>query len=55
VIRGVTLDGAMTGIEYYILKINVDKLASLEVICYNIKNDKLFTSIWELKLNYFIY
>ncbi len=32
VIRGATLEGAMKGIEYYILKINVDKLASLEVI-----------------------
>jgi SNF family Na+-dependent transporter len=32
IIRGATLDGAMKGIEYYILTINTDKLATLEVL-----------------------
>lgn len=31
IIRGVTLDGAYKGIEYYILKINTEKLKKLEV------------------------
>ena len=31
IIRGATLDGAIKGIEYYILKINTEKLKSLEV------------------------
>ena len=31
IIRGVTLKGAMKGIEFYILKINTDKLMKLEV------------------------
>ncbi|RNA18280.1 Sodium- and chloride-dependent glycine transporter 2 [Brachionus plicatilis] len=30
IIRGVTLEGAMNGIEYFILKINTEKLKSLE-------------------------
>ena len=32
IIRGATLDGAINGIEYYILKINTEKLLTLEVI-----------------------
>lgn len=32
IIRGATLDGAIKGIEYYILKINTEKLKNLEVI-----------------------
>ena len=32
VIRGATLEGSMQGIEYYILNINTEKLASLDVI-----------------------
>lgn len=31
IIRGVTLEGAMNGIEYFILKINTEKLKDLEV------------------------
>jgi SNF family Na+-dependent transporter len=41
IIRGVTLKGAMKGIEFYILKINTDKLMRLEVsffICFDEKN-----------------
>jgi hypothetical protein len=32
IVRGVTLPGAMKGIEYYILKINTEKLFALQVI-----------------------
>ena len=31
IIRGATLDGAIKGIEYYILKINTEKLLTLQV------------------------
>ena len=32
IIRGVTLKGAMKGIEFYILSINTEKLGKLEVL-----------------------
>lgn len=31
IIRGATLEGAYKGIEYYILKLNTEKLKKLEV------------------------
>lgn len=34
IVRGVTLPGAMKGIEYYILKINTEKLFTLQVNFY---------------------
>lgn len=32
IVRGVTLKGALKGIEFYILKLNTDKLQRLEVL-----------------------
>lgn len=32
IIRGVTLEGAMNGIKFYILNINTEKLLTIEVI-----------------------
>lgn len=37
IIRGITLEGSMNGIEYFILKINTEKLKDLEVLSINLK------------------